>query len=65
VNVGAYEGEGKLYHFNGMLWYDGEFLDNMPIGDDCVLYKRKKFTAYVGKIVGGKTEDGKNWAQCF
>ena len=59
MREGSFEGYGKMYHFNGVLWYEGEFEDNFPSGDDCILYKKKRPISYEGKISDGKTCEGK------
>ncbi len=65
MREGMYEGYGKMWHFNGVLWYEGEFDDNAPCGEDCILFAKKRPISYEGKIKDGKTPDGKFWYTYF
>ena len=53
MEAGQRVGNGKTYFKNGALEYQGQWLDNMPDGDECVIFGKNGAALYQGRLVRG------------
>ena len=58
MESGMRNGHGTTYFKNGAMEYEGQWLKNMPDGQNCIIYGKTGKVIYEGRLVRGVGIEG-------